>query len=293
MFTVHEIRPAQKLSVEDMGSKDKFWILDETGQEEWLFKIARENTGEHWAEKIACELAALLGVPHAQVELAVYAGKSGCISRNLKRERQDVSIVHGNEILEVRVDGYEKTKRWKQSKHTYTNIIEAIEDTCKRNCDDLRQRFAGYLFLDAWIGNMDRHHENWALMQTEGQSGPAYDLCPSYDHGSSLGRELRPAAMRGFLEEDRIQEYISPTSKKRGRGAIYWFPDDERPLRPIDLVNKIHQDAVAPWRKRLAEISMEEVTVILEKVPESCMIPLEKEFVATFLATTQRTLCEL
>src|SRR5207244_10835725 len=23
--------------------------------------------------------------------------------------------------------------------------------------------FAGYLLLDAWIGNADRHHENWAL----------------------------------------------------------------------------------------------------------------------------------
>ena len=41
-------------SEEMMGSKDKFWYLHPTEEEEyWLFKYPRFNTGEHWAEKIA------------------------------------------------------------------------------------------------------------------------------------------------------------------------------------------------------------------------------------------------
>ena len=60
-------------SEEMMGSKNKFWYLDPMEEEEyWLFKYPRCNTGEHWAEKIAAEVAALLEIPHARVELAVF-----------------------------------------------------------------------------------------------------------------------------------------------------------------------------------------------------------------------------
>jgi len=273
-----------------MGSKVKFWTVNEQGHE-WLFKKARANTGEHWAEKVACELAGLLGIEHALVELASYEDQNGCISRNLLLERRNVSLVHGNEILEFRVEGYEKTKKWNQSMHTYTNIIEAIEDTCKNDCDELRTRFAGYMLFDAWIGNMDRHHENWALLRTETDDGPTYDLCPSYDHGSSLGRELTDQARMNLLEGNRLDSYIFPLSKKRGRGAIYWLETDERPLRPIELVGKIHQDVLLPWTERLSEITSSQIESVLEKVPETCMVGLEKRFVAEFLALTQSHLC--
>jgi serine/threonine protein kinase HipA of HipAB toxin-antitoxin module len=43
--------------------------------------------------------------------------------------------------------------------------------------------FLGYLMLDAWIANLDRHHENWGLVLTKDITG---HLAPSYDHASSL-----------------------------------------------------------------------------------------------------------
>ncbi|EGJ29874.1 MULTISPECIES: hypothetical protein [Moorena] len=30
---------------------------------------------------------------------------------------------------------------------------------------DARDLFVGYLLLDAWIGNGDRHHENWGFVR--------------------------------------------------------------------------------------------------------------------------------
>ena len=47
--------------------------------------------------------------------------------------------------------------------------------------------FVGYLMLDALIGNTDRHHENWGIMTGRGRPQV---LAPTYDHASSLGREL-------------------------------------------------------------------------------------------------------
>ena len=49
--------------------------------------------------------------------------------------------------------------------------------------------FAGYLMLDALIGNTDRHHENWAIIQ----AGRQYCLAPTFDHASCLGFNLSDA----------------------------------------------------------------------------------------------------
>ncbi|MEG3898961.1 MULTISPECIES: hypothetical protein [unclassified Microcoleus] len=45
--------------------------------------------------------------------------------------------------------------------------------------------------LDAWIGNTDRHHENWGFVEVRASKTPQViaHLAPTYDYASSLGRE--------------------------------------------------------------------------------------------------------
>lgn len=90
------------LGKEQMGTKAKFWYRAPNG-EEWLFKFARDRTGEHWSEKIASEIGAALGVPCAHVELAYCDGLLGSVSRSFIDSDQE-SLVHGNELLQE-VDG--------------------------------------------------------------------------------------------------------------------------------------------------------------------------------------------
>ena len=45
---------------EQQGTKIKYWL--HLNERKHLFKIGRENTGENWAEKVACELCTLLGL---------------------------------------------------------------------------------------------------------------------------------------------------------------------------------------------------------------------------------------
>jgi hypothetical protein len=44
--------------------------------------------------------------------------------------------------------------------------------------------FASYLVLDALIGNTDRHHMNWGVLDDPGSPRV---LAPTFDHASSLG----------------------------------------------------------------------------------------------------------
>ena len=45
-YEVLEVDPASIEDIEQLGSKPKFWFY--RGRERWLFKEARENTGEDW-----------------------------------------------------------------------------------------------------------------------------------------------------------------------------------------------------------------------------------------------------
>src|SRR5689334_22831207 len=84
-----------RLMEEPMGSKEKFWWRDQAGQHQ-LFKRSRAGTGEHWSEKVASELGALLELPCARVELATWRDTPGCIVQSFLRDRS-APLVHGNE----------------------------------------------------------------------------------------------------------------------------------------------------------------------------------------------------
>ncbi|MBV8466242.1 MAG: hypothetical protein JO218_09885 [Burkholderiales bacterium] len=68
MFSIVDLPLESRLDTEQLGSKPKFWVQRDDGR--WLFKEARTNTGEDWAEKVAAELAHAIGVAAADVELA-------------------------------------------------------------------------------------------------------------------------------------------------------------------------------------------------------------------------------
>ena len=112
MFTVHEVPAGSALSAEPLGTKYKFWYRDQA-HGLTLFKEGRPNTGENWAERLACELAGMLYVPHALYELATYEGRQGVVSRSLVD--RGARIVHGNELLADVVTDY------LQSENRYRN----------------------------------------------------------------------------------------------------------------------------------------------------------------------------
>ncbi len=155
-----------------MGSKNKFWYLDPTEEEEyWLFKYPRCNTGEHWAEKIAAEVAALLEIPHARVELAVFEKNKGSVTKSFAQEGQE--LVHGNQMLKRAVHGYDPEKEFRQSSHTLANIWQVMDSVFgeSEHAEKAKSRLAEYVVLDALIGNTDRHHENWSSPKLSVKSG--------------------------------------------------------------------------------------------------------------------------
>lgn len=293
-FPIIDISNDTVVSDEQLGSKNKFWIARDT--ERWLFKEARENTGEDWAEKIASELAQLIDVSAARVELAEYAGRRGCLSLSFVGE--DESLVHGNEILAGQIVGYERQKRLRQSDHTFDNIVAAVRKLVNDapGYPDVLRDLARYLVFDALICNTDRHHENWGFLTRFEETEPEkwmmhLQVAPSFDHASSLGRELRDNRRQALLLGNRIDNYA-----RRGRGGIYWRNTDAHGANPIQLVEILVRqfpDYFRPALESVAKTPMIDLCGVVDDVPGSRMAPVAKQFAKALLAHTHGILAGL
>ena len=293
-LSIIEIEPEWRRELEPLGSKPKFWFRYD--EEDWLFKVARENTGEHWAEKLASDIALALGLPTHRAELAVYEGRRGSAVRSFLKKSE--VLIHGNEVLGGTIVGYEKDKQHGQADHNFDNIVAVLERLFKdeRNREIASLRFVGYLVLDALVGNTDRHHENWGILlkllkqgTREGDKAVTIEVAPTFDHASSLGRELLDERRLALMAETGgIGRYL-----RKARGGIFANADARRGLAPINLVEMIanrYPKLFQPWQERLSRFETEDFSVLVAQIPEDWMGEVAKEFVLAFLEESRKLL---
>jgi hypothetical protein len=283
---------------EQLGSKRKFWFRH-ADDELWLFKYARPGTGEHWAEKTAAEIAGVLGLPHAVVELARFEGAWGTITSDFTNQGQQ-SLVHGNELLTELDPEYPTTKTYRVRAHTLTAVHTALnQDFIRAPSSSLAPLefgpfdvFVGYLLLDALIGNTDRHHENWGVLLTSAQPRVA-ELAPTYDHASSLGREL--------TDEVRHRKYRERGARKGprqyfagSRSALFSTAGDRSPMSPLAAFRAAL--AMAPsagqfWLDRV-RANEDQVLTVAAAVPEEAISRGARDFCTELLSLGLRSLLE-
>jgi hypothetical protein len=281
---------------EQQGTKTKYWL--HLKEQKHLFKIGRENTGENWAEKVACELCALLGLPYAHYELAVWKGKKGVLSETIVPT--DGRLVMGNELLAEIHSTYPAQQRYKVQDHTLGRIVALLNDPTVllpinwqppsdaiHNAVDV---FLGYLLLDAWIANQDRHHENWGLIH--------YDeiyLAPTYDHAASMGQNEQDAKRKEMLTTKDAGRHISSYVKK-ARSAIYLNKSEQKAMLTWDVFQWLaakRPKSAKVWLQRLGDISPEQCQNVFNRVPPSEISETAIEFAMELLELNKQRLLEV
>lgn len=304
-YDVYNVELAENLRVEPMGTKPKFWFIESGTDRQWLFKYARRNTGEDWAEKVASEIASLLDLPHAKVELAACQQRRGTITLDFTDRGRKGDLVHGNELLVEIDNAYPQGQHYHASQHRIDNIVRVISQGFiapstvaffpNQKCDPVGL-FLGYLLLDALIGNTDRHHENWGLLVKSEGGQTVAELAPTFDHASSLGRELNDQRVKLLLSESRDRN--APTVAKysnRARSAIYLHNNDKKALSPLDAFTAFRpyaSSAADIWLDRLSQTNEDDIQETVKKVPVSILSPERKEFVCRLLRYNRRRLLE-
>ncbi|MBE0500184.1 MAG: HipA domain-containing protein [Desulfuromonadales bacterium] len=293
-FQIMQLHADSPEVIEQLGSKRKFWFRVQGDVQPWLFKYTRENTGEDWSEKIAAELAILLRISAARVELAAFMGKRGCASRSFVETTKGFELIHGSEILVGRVHRYEKSKQWGQSDHCLENIIAAVEQVFPPRLRTRQLRtLASFIVFDGLICNTDRHHDNWGLLRILDQKGKTrHSVASTFDHASSLGRELLEDRCKMILASPGgIDRYVG-----KGHGGIYFDKNDRRGENPLSLAIKAaekYPDYFVHIFRQIALLNEDEMCAIVYRVPSEWMSESAKEFCCRMLATTLRKLKEV
>jgi len=270
-FPIIGISPDAPGEDEQMGTKEKFWFEhDDFGR--CLYKKARPNTGEDWSEKIASELCELLQLPHAKYELATFQGERGIISQDFLPEGGSLSL--GNEILSGIIPGYLRDTK-SPSQHTIDSVLNAIANNSinlpvnwnsQQGISKAVETFVGYLLLDAWIGNTDRHHENWGFVNLANKTY----LAPTYDHASCLGRELLHKEREQRLNT-RDSGFSVEAYAKKSLSAFYAQVGNKKRLKTFDafkLAAGCYPIAASFWLDSLAKISPTSTLELFERIPQ-------------------------
>jgi hypothetical protein len=290
-YPVMEVQPEWVLEVEAMGSKEKFWYRDREDKADWLFKYPKPGTGQHWAEKVAAEIAKVLQIRHATVELALFMGSRGSTTESFAREGRN--LFHGNQILAGSVLSYDPSGMFRHSRHTLDNIRVAMDRTFAypHGRERAKLALAEYLVLDALIANVDRHHENWGLLRKNADGQWTGFVAPTFDHASSLGRELLEDRRELLLKEGRVGQYV-----EKGRGGVFWAEADKRGPSPLELIRraiKAYPDEFRPAVEKIVRFDRSALETILKRVPEDWMSRLEREFTLASVCYSHHELVKL
>lgn len=281
---------------EAMGTKPKFWFYHpELGR--CLYKQSRPNTGEDWAEKIASELCGLLGLPCAAIELATWNSGFGTVSPSFVPPTG--TLIPGNDILAPLVPDYPRFQAFNVSQHTLDIVLNAISSsvvelplnwTPPNGIATATETFVGYLMLDTWIGNTDRHHENWGFVEVRATKTLQVTghLAPTYDHASSLGRELLDSKRLERLNNNAVAAYAV-----KCRSAFYAVVGDKKALSPLDAFQaaaRRYPQAARVWQERLKSVSAADTLAIFDRISGERISEAAKAFARQILEINRHRL---
>ena len=289
--------------LENVGSKEKFWYTREDGHR-WLFKTNRPNTGEDWAEKIAAELCTLISLPHATYELATWTNKRGVVSRHMGQP--DDQLVLGNELLAGRVLGYPRDRGqhfYRNPQYTLDLTLDTLSDpaigilidpawSIPAGVQTAAEAFLGFLLLDAWIGNTDRHDKNWGVLERPTEQGPRRYLAPTFDHASSLGRELRDAERTERLTT-RDRNRTVEAYRKRTRSGFFRQEGDRQTMHPVAAFRRaveVYPGIARAWLDTLAAVRENDVKALFSRIPDAHISPVGREFAICILTLNRDAL---
>jgi hypothetical protein len=275
--------------------KDKRWLAEDADaprDRHWLWK-SRQTTGDgseaaltDCAEVFTSRLAVAIGLPAAECRFATHDLDLGLISRNVTPPGFNLNTgaaylpeVEGYQRRPSAGAGSDRGRMRLEEGYTLDAVQQVLEQVwAPPGINDLTgfAVFAGYLALDALVGNGDRHPGNWAIL--ERQSDGVRFLAPTYDHGSALGA--------GLTDDNRRAR--SPEAFAR-RGRANPFTPRKQGLVDVAL-EAIARSGADLWLEQVETLDRDVIRQTLE-APEGRLSEVASTFMERVVLENQRRLC--
>lgn len=294
------------------GDEEKRWFIGADSSPyagHWLFKprrikelvLSRERQargdapdilirGEDWAEKIVYELATLIGIPAAETELATVIKLDdqervrGSMSRDMRPPRW--AWASGATLLAERDDQFDAGScvgHTLQAIHTALRGLNGPVNTSYADWPAF-DVFAGYLLLDAWVANTDRHAINWGALQ-DPASGRIC-LGPNFDHGSALASGDGAVHHAKMVDEGLTENWCTRgrTTRFNGGAAINLVDLAQQALSMSSNTAQNH------WLHQLSAVDLGVCFDVVDAVPD--LSDTTRTFVKTALNTNRKRISD-
>lgn len=262
-------------TVEGSGRSQKFWLQNpDTGQIA-LFKVKKDrNTTDHISERIAYQLAEKAGIECAYYAVGMYHGQEGSLSYNILQSEEE-TLKEGIYYIGKKYPSYDADNMYDtktQAVYSFEMIEESLQEYGFMN------DFLKIPVFDFFIGNTDRHQNNWAVLERAGRE----QISPLYDNSSSLcAYEKEPEVYLG-KDAARFDALVDTKS----RSAIRLKKTDlKKPTHKQVLwyLNRRYPQAVE-WEQRLLDyLTQPVINDILNDYDSALLSDNKKELIARFL----------
>jgi len=249
------------------GTRAKHWIIHPETEHHYLFKIPTTNTGEAWAEKVSSDIGKAMGLSMMDVELAKREDTVGILAKNFITKQEQEELFEGGDLFFTVAEDFD---RYHLKYYDFFNIVKVLSEY------QLDNDFIKIPVFDAFIGNQDRHCDNWGII--DGKNG--YRLSPIYDNGSSLGFQLTEARIKKmFLDRNMFKAYSNRSF------TLIGLPEKKKP-RYLELLSVIRDNYPFEVKEAIGQIgsvNRQLIEEILESIPEEIMSVTYKDWVIRLL----------
>lgn len=299
-YSITEIPPSKQESLEQLGTKLKFWFTDDQDNQRTLFKEGRPGTGENWVEVIVAEICSLLDIPHAKYYFAKSEDDDGNTLEGTITPTfvpKNARLILGNELLSRLTKGYDEQKRYGLKEYKMRTVLALFKrsniniplEYDNPNMQSSFDVFISYILLDCLISNPDRHHENWGIILLNQN----LYLTPTYDHASGLGcrepehkKESRLTTKdSGHNVENFVKKAKTPFYDTKGMKLST--------IETCELCSKLNEEATLYWLNKIDNLDISLVRNALDKIPEDLISDVSKDFAIKVLEENKKRLTRI
>ena len=250
------------------GTRKK--VLAITAKKEMvMFKYEHDDytCSEACSEKMAYEIAKILGYNCARVELAIdNEGRLGVLNYYFTNK---IDTTHTDIIAFLNKDVKERKEYY-----TISNIKSVLDNIDK----SLFRNFIKIMIFDALIGEQDRHEENWGISQITSK----ICISPLYDNGDSLLRE--------FKDNNYAQKYYDglkdfDTFIQKSKTLIY-KENHKNKYKHFELIKYLYDNYpqyTSLEISNLKKLTDKKIIDVVTKVPDDLLTSKHKEYIIKYL----------